>query len=339
MALTSQKDVEEYIKTSKTIGLDPNDTYTLQELSGGTANFVFRLTSTAAGTTSIIKHAEPFVRSNPAIKLPTDRMDFEAKALEIMPSVLPHNHVVQPAPFLGYDPVANMLHIGDGGAENLKEAYTNNSSLQIGAVGRRLGQWLAALHKSTASTNIGDAKTAKAICRFSYINLAAALQEYGHDPILGEEINKQFGSLLATDDSSVCHGDFWPGNVLVRTDPLRLTVVDWEMTRRGNGATDVGQFAAEAWLLDRFRGGKGLLQAFLESYCEAKGKDWPMVFRIRVAVHFATHICYWPTRVPWGNREETAKCVEFGAAILQHVWSLDDKFLREGALAPLFPYR
>lgn len=45
-------------------------------------------------------------------------------------------------------------------------------------------------------------------------------------------------------------------------------VVDWELVRRGCGATDVGQFAAESWLLDRFRGGRGLLKAFLEGYQE-----------------------------------------------------------------------
>lgn len=34
------------------------------------------------------------------------------------------------------------------------------------------------------------------------------------------------------------------------------------MVRRGCGATDVGQFAAEAWLLERFCGERGLLGAF-----------------------------------------------------------------------------
>lgn len=42
-----------------------------------------------------------------------------------------------------------------------------------------------------------------------------------------------------------------------------MAVVDWEMVRRGCGATDAGQFAAEAWLLERFHGEKGLLGAFL----------------------------------------------------------------------------
>jgi hypothetical protein len=103
---------------------------------------------------------------------------------------------------------------------------------------------------------------------------------------------------------ALCHGDFWHGNVLLPAgseedilgvqshgeardkkadevgDPStvtaeaasayapRLTVLDWEMSRRGNGATDVGQFAAEAWLLDTFRGGRGLLRAFLSGYAE-----------------------------------------------------------------------
>ena len=52
-----------------------------------------------------------------------------------------------------------------------------------------------------------------------------------------------------------------------------LSVVDWEITRRGIGATDVAQFAAEAYLLDRFCGGKGLLGAFVEAYVRAAGEQ------------------------------------------------------------------
>ena len=335
MTLTTQKDIEEYIKTAENIGLEPDASYTLKELTGGTANFVWRLTSNT-GKTSIIKHAESFVRFSPQIKQPTDRMDFEAKIQEALPLVLDQDDVVQTAPFFGYDQSAHILHIGDGGAENLKEAYSSDASLDVLEAGKRLGQWLARLHKSTASMDIGDAKTAKAVYRFNYNNLATSLNEYGHDPKLGEQINEEFGSLLATDDKSICHGDFWPGNVLVRTNPLRLTIVDWEMTRRGNGVTDVGQFAAESWLLDRFRGGEGMMGAFLHAYRAGREVDWPMDDRRRVAVQFGTHIAFWPTRVEWGGIEETFECVKLGSEILKRARDKDYEWLGESVLTPLF---
>jgi hypothetical protein len=42
------------------------------------------------------------------------------------------------------------------------------------------------------------------------------------------------------------------------------------MTRRRTSATDVGQFTAEAFSLDRFCGGRGLLRAFLNAYAVAR---------------------------------------------------------------------
>ena len=73
----------------------------------------------------------------------------------------------------------------------------------------------------------------------------------------------------------MCHGDYWPGNIILPQEGsnhssgsksllLPLTVVDWEMTRRdSSGITDLAQFAAEATLLDFFRGPKGFAAAFL----------------------------------------------------------------------------
>lgn len=108
--------------------------------------------------------------------------------------------------------------------------------------------------------------------------------------------------------------------------PPTLTLVDWEMTRRGTGATDVGQFAAEAWLLDRFRGQRGLASAFLRSYVEAAKPSEE--FLRRVVVHLGTHIAFWPTRVVWGSEEETREVVGIGKEVLEGAlegrWALED---------------
>ena len=103
--------------------------------------------------------------------------------------------------------------------------------------------------------------------------------------------------------------------------------------RRGCGATDVGQFAAEAWLLDRFRGGRGLLPAFLRSYREtAKHKEGlssdetgrPMTdFLRRVAIQLGTHLAFWPTRVSWGTEDETQDVVNQGFEVLVRALASD----------------
>lgn len=96
------------------------------------------------------------------------------------------------------------------------------------------------------------------------------------------------------------------------------------MVRRGCGATDVGQFAAEAWLLERFCGERGLLGAFSGGYRDGgkeeglgrgRGREWVE----RVAVQMGVHLGFWPSRVMWGTREETREVVGLGNEILRRV--------------------
>ncbi|KAF2669039.1 kinase-like protein [Microthyrium microscopicum] len=335
MALTTESAIQEYLKTTKSLALDPEETYATAELSGGTANFVYRLTDTQ-GSTSIIKHAEPYVRTHPDIQFPVVRMDFEANVLRALPDVLPSSEVIQPVGVLAYDSEAHVLRLSDGGSTTLKDVYSTLSEAEVQEAGGRLGRWLARFHLATKAMDIGDNQVAKNIYRHSYKWLASRLEKYGQDKSIGERNNEMFGSLLATDDGMVCHGDFWPGNVLVQKDSLKMTIVDWEMTRRGNGATDVGQFAAESWLLDRFRGGKGMLKAFLEAYRKERGDHWTLSDKRRMAIHMGTHIAFWPTGVPWGNEEETLECVKTGVEIIQHATDEHYEWLQKSVLEPIF---
>lgn len=97
------------------------------------------------------------------------------------------------------------------------------------------------------------------------------------------------------------------------------------MVRRGTGATDVGQFAAEAFLLDRFRGGRGLLPAFLNSYAAARKNDADGATTLskewlkRMVVHWAVHIAFWPSRVVWTDKEGTQQLVDLGVSVLKDI--------------------
>ncbi|KAF1837896.1 kinase-like protein [Decorospora gaudefroyi] len=314
-------------------------------LSGGTANYVYRVT-TPDGSSSIYKHAAPYLHSNKKFAFDPIRMDYEARILESLlatgsPSSLTSGKsCVHAVRLLSYQRNQKLLHIEDGGRGNLKEAYTE-PELDIPQVGKELATWVAALHVGERQVSLalpgqekslseGNNQIAVAIYRHSYNNLHAALEQFGHDVQLAHRINEEFGGLLQTDDECICHGDFWPGNVLVRLDasatkPVELTVVDWEMVRRGTSATDVGQFAAEAFLLDRFRGGRGLLRAFLNAYVDARKDVVPFgkVWLVRMAVHWAVHVAFWPTQVAWTDKEGTQKLVDISVGVLQQVLARD----------------
>ncbi|TKA74198.1 hypothetical protein B0A49_06222 [Cryomyces minteri] len=268
MSITTDSDITSYLAT-----LDIIPT-TLSQLNGGTANFAWRIRD-STNRSIIIKHAEPYIRTNASIPFPTDRMDFEHAALTTLtlPPQPPIDVPIALPSVYHYSATRHVLLMSDGGPRTLKAAYTD-PTLDIPALGRSLGTWLASLHASTktTTTSVGDNQTAKSVYRYSYANLASALASHGFDASLGDEVDADYGRLLQTDDACLCHGDFWPGNIVLATASTprpAAMVVDWELVRRGCGATDVGQFAAEAYLLDRFCGNRGLCAAFLDAYALA----------------------------------------------------------------------
>jgi thiamine kinase-like enzyme len=247
------------------------------------------------------------------------------------------------------------MDIFDGGSSTLKESYIKDEAINILVLGTRLGTWLARLHNLTAKPETlklvkekFDNEIAKSIYRYTYNNVGSVLEKFGFDRSFGERINKKFGSKLETDEVCLCHGDFWPGNILLEDhEPVAkveeveetlqapsLTIVDWEIVRLGNGATDVGQFAAESWLLDRFHGGKGLLEAFLNAYIEERPLS--NAEKIRIGAHFGTHITFYPSFVKWSDEEGTRQVIQIGKEVLEAVDQEDMEKLNAGPLHVLF---
>jgi thiamine kinase-like enzyme len=336
--LTTKEELHTYLAAG---GRSP---ISIQPLSGGTANYVYRV-EFSGGDTSIYKHAAPYLSSNPDFAFDPARMDFEAAILK---AILPFQDISTSAAhavrLLEYDSEHKLLRIEDGGERTLKQAY-NDPDLDIVEIGSRLANWLARLHRtmdpslcfkdSAHSPSKGHANNqiAVQIYRYSYNNLHTALSKYGHSTEIASLVNEHFGSLLKIDDECLCHGDFWPGNVLLKNtnqEPATsntsnvptLTIVDWEMSRLGTSATDVGQFAAEAFLLDTFSGNRGLRKSFLDTYAAAckgygNGKAIDKRWVQRVAVHWAVHIAYWPTQVQWTDEQGTRELVDLGIRVLQ----------------------
>ena len=322
MQITNIEQLEAYLKEHdinyKTVSI----------LTGGTCNFVFRIIN-EIDKPIIVKHAEPYVAGMREMPFTTARMDFEHTALKTIPKALSlASHISLPEIYR-YDAEAHVMMMADGGERTLKAAYTD-FAINIDTMGEEIGRWLAHLHASTKVLDIGDNRAGKAIYRYHYYTMAETLKQHDLDPSLGERINNEYGSLLLTDNDNVCHGDFWPGNILLREG--YITVVDWEMCRRGCGATDVGQFAAEAYLLDRFRGGRGLLPAFLRGYREA---DKGTVDFSRVAVHVGAHLICWTLRAGWGTKEEARDCAKLGVKFLEVATSGNRDWFRGSILKEL----
>lgn len=324
-------------------------------LTGGTANYVFRCTERDTGETRIFKHAAPQLASNPAFGLGTERMDFEAgmlgrraadadrgegccaglKGVGALAGGKTHVHTV---PFISYEKDIKLLCVGDGGGKNLKDAYEELGPDEVQSIGAELGKWLAKLHGTTPLSHVAavgagpggrNNSIGVAIAGYTYTQLAETLKLYGdaaHAEELSAKVNKYAGDLIPSDRESVCHGDFWPGNIMLQSNASSkthvLTVIDWELTRVGNSATDVAQFAAEAAMLDTFRGQKGLRDSFVRAYfrtsaVSAGSKDTLYPWLTRIALHYAVHLVVWPRRAAhWAPKADAARVARHGIAVL-----------------------
>ncbi|KAL9016593.1 MAG: hypothetical protein Q9185_006063 [Variospora sp. 1 TL-2023] len=328
---------------TKYLGAKKIDYKTTEVVAGGLTNYVFRITD-SKGKTCIVKHAGPFAAfSNGAFKLPDERMEFEVTAIQEVLRVMPSEIPVRVPNICEYDRDCRVLIMTDAGRETLKAAYGRQDTNVI-EIGRSLGQWLAKLHALTQNTHIRDDgnRNGRRLCRYAYENLAEVAEKYGLGVEYAKFVNQRYGSLLQTDNECMCMGDFWPGNVLLdEKNDNSLTVVDWEICRRGCGATDVGQFAAEAYLLDRLRGGKGLLDSFLDGYKTTKGSEGIPVgadrqFIKRVAVHMGVHLGYWPAIVTWADAQETKAIIVLGYELMKRGDAEDMNWLRDNMLQALF---
>ena len=348
MSITTESELHQFLSTKDI------PCHEMEALTGGSANFCWRI-ETQLGKRSIVKHAEPFVRIMPDMPLPVERMDYEHLALTTIPGIIPADEYIRLPQLYNYFPEEHVIHMSDGGRQELRESYKNGDAIDIPFLGQRIGFWLAGLHRETSKPETlefvkrtFDNKVAQSVFRYTYNGLASILTHHGYDPALGERINSKFGTEDALDKTCLCHGDFWLSNIqLENEDPdiqveegestkLRtpvLTIIDWENVRVGNGATDVGRLAADSWLLDRFNGGKGMFENFLKAYLAKR--PLKQHDKIRLVVQFAVHIIFY-SRMRWTDEEGTKELVRIGKAMLEAVEAEDWKSLGTGPLARVF---
>lgn len=138
-------------------------------------------------------------------------------------------------------------------------------------------------------------------------------------------------------------GDFWPGNMMVRTDAQgeveRIYVGDWEMAKVGLPGMDVGQFASEVHLLRRCNPEtcKDTAPILLENYFkEYKAVCGPLPEVARTAiVLWGTHMVIWGPRVDWGGREITREIVLEGVQMLVDGWMKSEEWLKESPVGDM----
>ncbi|OAL53615.1 hypothetical protein IQ07DRAFT_677091 [Pyrenochaeta sp. DS3sAY3a] len=295
---------------------------TLVSLNGGGSNYAWRLVDDTSTSSSVIKHATGHLKILPHVTLPIERQYYEAQALQTLPGLLAHTGTSVHLPrLLHHDPNAHVIQIADVGPCNLSEAF-RDPNLDLQSIGVRIGSWLASLHAiPTSATPTLNNDSVELATQHCMMHLPRALKRYGHENTALAVLKLLYSR--PERKTSQCHGDFLPSNIVVdlkseNSEPL-LSVIDWEWVRHGNALYDIGLFAGEVWLLERFRRQEGLLRGFLGGYMERRtlGEEDALL----TAARMAAHVAYWATTDRWGGKDDCDAVVEWAVEVLRR--SLD----------------
>ncbi|KAF9532105.1 kinase-like domain-containing protein [Crepidotus variabilis] len=336
--------VREYLRNS------PYDCTDIEELSGGTANYVFRLKLIQpfeGRETLVLKHAKPFVKDHKDFAFGLDRQKYEVAALRQVRAWLPVDSIVTVPEVHRFDEEAHAIIMDDAGAGSLplkefmqKGKVTTTSAAQIGAA---LGLFLGELHKwgkgnETACEAVRENQQAKNISSYIFYGrmrqtLTGAQVPLLSEPPLGieesdlqvlDEIAKETQQTMLAASDEFIMGDFWPGNIMISLDGTgdlrQIFILDWELVKTGLPSADIGQFSAEIHLLRRFHPDACgetstiLLKSFLQEY-KRVGKPTDEIMR-RATVQVGAHLIDLTARVKWGEKELTRTVVREGVRML-----------------------
>ncbi|KAI2639595.1 kinase-like domain-containing protein [Hypomontagnella submonticulosa] len=352
----------------------PYEASSLDVLSGGTANFIYRATLSQPledGTEEVVvKHSEDYVANTPSFKLTLSRCRIEEeclKALSAFPIVGkadesdPYNFSVRTPKFYHFDgknnsQVQEYLQNGiDLKTYALKTYVESNSDVtkhQSLQLGKSLGRWLRGFHNWAAQQAalrnvVAENKELQQLKHF--INFSWLLDRIKQFPdILGdaegvfEEVKKMAAAELEDESQlQVIHGDFWSGNILLPKSPIQegvdvpMFVIDWEMSQIGKPNLDLGQMIAELYELKLYKDiSAGLWM--VQGFVDGYGTV-SEGFAFRTAIQFGAHLISFGTSVQgWGTQEQVENCARLGKDIIIHAWEKDRSWFEGGDLACLF---
>ncbi|KAF8854704.1 hypothetical protein BDZ45DRAFT_596667 [Acephala macrosclerotiorum] len=335
-------------KVQESINDGPYACSTLVKLSGGTANFVYRgtlVTPLKDGTeTVVIKHTEAYVASNPNFKLSDSRCQQILSALKTLTPLLKGGVEVETPHLYRFDPLTNTQVYSDlPSSLDLKTYVLSHSTTltqpQCQRLGFALGSWAKTFHvwangeeRKGLRTVMKENKQMRDLkFRINYENLVATIPNF--EEILGESrevfenVRKSVRKELDESDGKLIHGDFWSGNILLpsgpipdpSSSPLKLFIIDWELSQLSQPAFDLGQMIAELYEFKHFKNidaGLWLIKFFIEGYGEMDEE-----MKWKTIIHTGTHLVCWGSRVQgWGTKEQVEGVVRVGRDWIVGAW-------------------
>ncbi|XXG96556.1 Cytoplasmic tRNA 2-thiolation protein 2 [Hypoxylon texense] len=373
MATANREEIK--AKVLRSLASTPFAASSLDALSGGTGNFIYRATLRQPledGTTEVlVKHSEDYVANHPNFKLPLyrclvekcslaelvsfpavgkadegDAYSFTVRTPKSFDIYVENNCQVQEYLQNGVDLKTYALQTY---ANSNAEEATKQQCLQLG---KTLGRWLRGFHEWAGQRDelrrvVADNDGMQQIKHM--INFDTLLERIEQFPSILGDAEDAFTKVRdmdseewdVEDELQVIHGDFWTGNILLPDAPIQegadvlMFVIDWEMAQLGKYWFDLGQMIAELYELKLYKGILGGLW-IIEGFVDGYGAI-SEGFTFRIAIQVGVHLIGFGTSVPgWGTPEQIENVARTGKDIIVHALKKDRQWFEESDLASLF---
>ncbi|KAJ5624873.1 hypothetical protein N7510_001182 [Penicillium lagena] len=350
----------------------------LETLSGGSSNFVFRarlFRSLREGTRDVvIKHGEGHMAVAPESKISIDRIQIETECLRLLASfqfTLHHERALQfiiktPRCYLYHERTNNQILEYIPGAINLKQYSLKNflsptaESLRSKChwLGKALAQYITAFHngvpqglkerKFLATLQLNqDMQNLKHMINYDW--LLQRIEDFPHILNGARDIFVQVKEMAQKEleNSSPrlvpIHGDFWTGNVLLEDVPL-----DGEKeTAIFVVDWEMAQLGVPALDHGEMIGEMYALWLYkqidaglwmMQGYAEGLGEQTESR-AWRTILQVGCHLLSFGTISPgWGTSEQIEKVATLGKEIIVNSWRKDYEWIHNSELACLFAH-
>ncbi|PPQ79874.1 hypothetical protein CVT25_002930 [Psilocybe cyanescens] len=359
--LSQEADVRAYLAETPFASTD------VVALSGGTANYVFRLrlaTPYRGKRTVVLKHAKQYVKDLPQIAFELGRQIYEVEALRRVGAWLTPDSIVTVPEVHLFDWEAHVIIMDDAGEDSISLKAFMQQGRATPAIAQKIGAAVGAFLGGMHRWGKGNQELCEAVKGNAQAKAMSAWVFYGRllptlsgdsglpklqDPplVAAQEdleaikglVEETTQALLAVDDQFVM-GDFWPGNLMMQLDErgglTGISVLDWELTKTGLSGLDVGQFCAEIHLLRRSQPevcqetASLVLEHFFREYKRTCEPEVEVVKR--TLVQWGTHMAILGARVEWGNKDISREIVLEGVRILVDGYKSSESVLRDESL-------
>lgn len=254
-------------------------------LQGGNSAYIWRIDgfqdpiSGAINEPCVLKYAEEAAKGSPSFTFDASRMQFEARALASRPvaiACLSEPSVRVPKVLRTTD---RALLMSWGGDIDLRSAYIQGPTFDVGDVGARLGRWLACLHLAgleDEQIRTYESDMVEPVVAGEHENLRKTMIVHGMGETAVQEAMARLRDPVGSRTMTVW--DFRPMNTLLRIPNTAeskpdLTVIDWECSRYGCPVDDLGHWVAETLVFEARHGkGPNMVLHFLAAYALRAGE-------------------------------------------------------------------